>query len=145
MMSKRKTIIWSVVAALVIIQFIRPGRNTSGQASENSMISLFHPPDSIVQILNQSCMNCHSNNTDYPWYASVEPLGWWLDRHIRKGKDELNLDEFAGYSDRRKRSKLRYMKSQVADGEMPLRSYILLNRASRLFDTQKNGRQACRG
>src|SRR3546814_16978403 len=86
MMSKRKTISWSVVAARVIIQFIRPGRNTSGQASENSMISLFHPPDSIVQILNQSCMNCHSNNTDYPWYASVEPLGWRSEER-RVGKE----------------------------------------------------------
>src|SRR3546814_6556560 len=117
MVSKRNTIIWSIGAALLIIQFIRPGRNTSGQATENSMIALLHPPDSIVQILNQSCMNCHSNNTDYPWYANVQPIGWWLDRHIRKGKEALNLDEVAGYSDRRKRSKDRSMKSQVANGE----------------------------
>ncbi|HEY9560026.1 MAG TPA: heme-binding domain-containing protein, partial [Anseongella sp.] len=77
------------------------------------------------------------NNTDYPWYANVQPIGWWLDRHIRKGKEALNLDEVAGYSDRRKRSKLRSMKSQVANGEMPLRSYTLLHRDARLSDAQK--------
>src|SRR3546814_17265051 len=101
------------------------------------MIALLHPPDSIVQILNQSCMNCHSNNTDYPWYANVQPIGWWLDRQIRKGKEALNLDEVAGYSDRRKRSTLRSMKSQVAKGEMHMRSYTLLHRDACLSDAQK--------
>jgi len=136
-MNRAKTIILGIVGVLVIIQFIRPDRNYAGQTSDQSMIRLYHTPDSIHQILRQSRMNCHSNNTRYPWYANVQPLGWWLDYHIRKGKEELNLDEFAGYSDRRRISKLRSMKDQVGDGIMPLRSYRWIHREARLSDAQK--------
>jgi len=136
-MTRCKIIILGVVGIFIIMQFIRPGRNYTGQASEQSMMQLYHTPDSIHHILQQSCMNCHSSNTDYPWYTNVQPLGWWLDYHIRKGKEELNLDEFAQYSDRRKISKLRSMKDQVQDGAMPLRSYTWMHKEARLSDMQK--------
>jgi hypothetical protein len=136
-MTRRKIIILGVVGIFVLIQFIRPGRNHSGQVPEQSLTLLYHMPDSIHHIVQQSCMNCHSNNTDYPWYASVQPLGWWLDYHICKGKEELNLDEFAEYSDQRKISKLRSMKNQVRDNVMPLRSYTWMHKEARLSDAQK--------
>ncbi|GAB3359501.1 hypothetical protein GCM10027566_24930 [Arachidicoccus ginsenosidivorans] len=136
-MNRRKAIILGVLGAFIIIQFFRPDRNQTGQVSDQSMMRLYHPPDSITHIIKQSCMNCHSNNTEYPWYADVQPSGWWLDYHIRKGKEEVNLDEFAGYSDRRKLSKLRSMKSQVRDGDMPLRSYTWMHKDARLSDAQK--------
>lgn len=136
-MNRRKTIILGVVGVFVIIQFIRPDRNQSGQVSDQSLMRLYHTPDSINHILQRSCMNCHSNNTDYPWYANVQPFGWWLSYHIQNGKEELNLDEFAGYSGRRRISKLRSMKDQVRDGVMPLRSYTWMHKEARLSDAQK--------
>lgn len=136
-MTRRKIIILGVVGLLVIIQFIRPDRNYTGQVSDQSMMQLYHTPDTIHHIMQQSCVNCHSNNTEYPWYANVQPLGWWLNYHIRKGKGDLNLDEFAGYSNRRKISKLRSMKNQVKDGVMPLRSYTWIHKEARLSDMQK--------
>lgn len=136
-MNKPKAIILAVVGVFIIIQFIRPDRNHTGQVSEQSLVRLYHAPDSINHMLQQSCMNCHSNNTDYPWYTNVQPVGWWLERHIRKGKEELNLDEFAAYSERRRMSKLRSMKNQVRDGEMPLPSYIWIHQDARLSDAQK--------
>jgi hypothetical protein len=136
-MNKSKIIILGVVCALVIIQFIRPDRNYTGQVSTESLTALYHPPDSIRRILQQSCMDCHSNNTVYPWYTNVQPIGWILNRHIRHGKDELNLDQFSRYSERRKISKLRSMKDQVRDGVMPLKSYTFMHADARLSKAQK--------
>jgi hypothetical protein len=136
-MNRRKTIILGVVGVFVIIQFIRPDRNQSGQVSDQSLMRLYHTPDSINHILQRSCMNCHSNNTDYPWYENVQPYVWRLSYHIQNGKEELNLDEFAGYSGRRRISKLRSMKDQVRDGVMPLRSYTWMHKEARLSDAQK--------
>ncbi|GAB3359417.1 hypothetical protein GCM10027566_24850 [Arachidicoccus ginsenosidivorans] len=137
-MTRLKTmILGGLVGAFVMIQFIQPDRNDSGQVSKQSLTALYHVPDNVTQILQQSCANCHSNNTAYPWYTHVQPVGWWMARHIRKGKAELNLDEFAGYSDRRRVSKLRSMKNQVMDGVMPLTSYTLIHRDARLSKEQK--------
>lgn len=137
-MNKRKIIILGVVGLLIIIQFIRPDRNQSGQVSKQSMMQLYHAPDSINHIIQQSCMNCHSNNTDYPWYANVQPPGWLLGYHIRNAKEQLNLDEFAEYSDRQRINKLRSMRDQVKDGEMPLWSYTLMHEEARLSETEKS-------
>ncbi len=136
-MNRRKPIILGLVGLFVIIQFIRPDRNHTGQVSDQSLMHLYHPPDSITRIIQLSCMNCHSNNTEYPWYSNVQPFGWWLGYHILKGKEALNLDEFAGYSHRRKISKLRSMRDQMRDGEMPLRSYIWMHKDARLSYAQK--------
>jgi len=138
-MTRRKTmILGGLVGAFVMMQFIQPDRNESGQVSKDSMTLLYHAPDNVTQILQQSCANCHSNNTTYPWYTHIQPIGWWMSGHIRKGKAELNLDEFVGYSDRRRVSKLRSMKNQVKDGVMPLKSYTFIHRDARLSKEQKH-------
>lgn len=137
-MKKRKIIIVGVVGILVIIQFIRPDRNQSGQVSKQSMMQLYQAPDNVNRIIQQSCMNCHSNNTEYPWYVNVQPVGWLLDYHIRRAKKQLNLDEFAEYSGRQRINKLRSMRDQVKDGEMPLWSYTLMHEEAKLSETEKS-------
>lgn len=137
-MNKLKIIIWTVLVVFIVIQFFRPDRNLSNQVYEQSIKQLYQIPDKVNNILQRSCMNCHSNNTEYPWYANVQPFDWLLEYHIRKGKKELNLDEFARYSKRMKISKLRAMKSQVKDGEMPLPAYARMHEEARLSDAEKN-------
>lgn len=136
-MNKRKIIIVGIVCVVVIMQFIRPDRNYTGQVNDQNMIQVYHASDTIRQIIQQSCIDCHSNNTKYPWYANVQPIGWLLDYDIRNGKEELNLDEFAAYSKRRRISKLKSMKNQVNEGEMPLPSYTWMHKEVRLSGLQK--------
>lgn len=137
-MNKRKTIILIVVVVLIVIQFFRPDRNYSGQVSKQSITQLYPIPDNVNHIIQQSCINCHSNNTDYPWYANVQPAGWWLNYHIRKGKSQLNLDEFGKYTSSQQINKLRSMKDQIKNGEMPLRSYTLVHKEARLSKSEKS-------
>lgn len=137
-MNKRKTIILIVVVAFIVIQFFRPDRNQSGRVSKQSITQLYHIPDSVNHIIQQSCVNCHSNNTEYPWYENVQPVGWWLNYHIQKGKSQLNLDEFGKYSGSQQINKLRSMKDQIKDGKMPLWSYALAHKEARLSKSEKS-------
>lgn len=136
-MKKVKVIIAALAIVFVIIQFIRPARNQNRQVSGQSLAFLYHPSDSVVKILQAACLDCHSDNTHYPWYTNVQPLGWFLNRHIREGKDELNFDEFGAYSTRRQKSKLRSIKDQIVEQAMPLKSYELMHPESRLSSIQK--------
>ena len=94
-------------------------------------------PQNISNILQTSCYDCHSNNTYYPWYNKVQPAAWFLESHIEEGKAELNFSEWDTYSDRRKKSKLKSIVSQIEDNEMPLSSYTILHQDAKLTTEQK--------
>lgn len=132
-----KKIVFSVLVAFIAMQFIQPARNKNGQES-GSMATLYQMPDSVQAILKTACYDCHSNHTRYPWYTYLQPAGWMLSDHITKGKAELNFSEFAGYTTRRRLSKLRSITGQLTENKMPLPSYTLLHKNARLSQEQKN-------
>ena len=96
----------------------------------------YPPPANVRQILVTSCYDCHSNTTRYPWYAQIQPLGWWLKSHIDDGKNELNFSEFADYSAKHKKEKLGSAQDEVRDKSMPLKSYLWIHRDARLTPEQ---------
>ena len=97
-MGKVKKLLLTVLVVFIAIQFIRPARNNSGSIQKADIVPHFNVPATIAGILQTSCYDCHSNNTHYPWYANVQPIGWLLASHVKDGKEELNLNEFATYS-----------------------------------------------
>ena len=122
-----------------LIQFIpRPVRNISSATTNKGIEQLYLMPDSIMHILKVVCYDCHSNNTNYPWYSNIQPVSWFLNRHIVEGKAELNFDEFGSYSKRRQLSKFKSISSQVNDGEMPLTSYKLLHKKASLSGKERS-------
>ena len=110
------------------MQFIPPADNQSSQAYPTELSRIYPMPKQVFGILQTSCYDCHSNNTNYPWYAKIQPAGWWLASHIKKGKEELNFNEFGNYSKRRQQSKLKAIANSIKDGTMPLSSYTMIHR-----------------
>ena len=135
-MTRGKLLIGLIVLAMVI-QFIRPDRNSNRRKSDLDITKHYAVPNEVGAIFLQSCYDCHSNYTEYPWYAEVQPFGWWLDSHIREGKEKLNFSEFGTYSSRKQRSKLRAIKSSITDGTMPLSSYLIIHRNAELSEVEK--------
>lgn len=135
---KRLKIILLILALIALgIQFFRPSENT-GKAFAPSFTDTFRVNDTVKNILATSCFNCHSNNTSYPWYTNIQPIGWIMYNHIKKGKRELNFDELASLSVRRRNTKFRSAIKQIEQNKMPLRSYLLLHPKAKLDDTAKN-------
>lgn len=123
---------------LVGLQFKSTRSNQSKTVPSTDFVKVYYAPEDVRSILSVSCYNCHSNNTNYPWYSWVQPVGWFLENHINKGKSELNFSEFGDYSTRKQKSKIKSMISQVEDGEMPLASYTFIHRDARLSQDDKN-------
>ena len=136
-MSRTKKIVSAILLVFIAMQFIRPVKNRSNAVQQSDMLTHFNVPDSVAGILKTSCYDCHSNNTNYPWYANIQPAGWLLAKHIKDGKEELNFNEFASYSQRRQLSKLKSIQNSVKDGSMPLTSYMLIHADAKLSDKSK--------
>jgi hypothetical protein len=132
-----KIIAWLALVALIVIQFFPITLNESDTVPQSDFMVVNQVPATIKNRLQVSCYDCHSNNTDYPWYSKIQPAAWYLEDHIQEGKDELNFNEWATYSDRRKNSKLRSIISQIEEDKMPLDSYTLIHRDAILSDEDK--------
>ncbi len=125
------------LVALVGIQFVPAKRNQSDIVPASDFIARYNPPKEVENILRTSCYDCHSNNTEYPWYNKIQPVAMFLEDHIEHGKEEFNFNEFGEYSDRRKMSKLKSFISQVEQDEMPLDSYTLIHRSAKVSNAEK--------
>jgi len=93
------------------------------------------------KMLAQACGNCHSNQTEWPWYSHVAPLSWWIQSHVRKGREELNFSRWTSYSARQRRARLDSICGVISTGRMPPWSYTLLHPEARL--TGKEKRSVC--
>ncbi|TDS19052.1 heme-binding protein [Maribacter caenipelagi] len=132
-----KIIAWLALVALIVIQSFPIILNESDTVPQSDFMVENQVPATIKNRLQISCYDCHSNNTDYPWYSKIQPAAWYLKDHIQEGKDELNFNEWATFSDRRKNSKLRSIISQIEEDKMPLDFYTLIHRDAILSDEDK--------
>ena len=131
-----KKILIVLALVLVVIQFIRPTQNLSANTAKD--ISTLYPmPSDVKLIVDKACADCHSNKTAYPWYASIQPVAFWLADHVNEGKREFNFNEFAGYRIAKQNHKLEEVIEQIKEGEMPLYSYTLIHRDAKLTDAEK--------
>lgn len=133
-----RKILMVLLAALVIIQFIHPKKNKSEENQPNFIGNTFPVPADVKSILAKACNDCHSNNTKYPWYTNIQPLHWFMDKHIRGGKKEMNLDEYTSRSLRYQYKKMDDLKEQIKEGEMPLDSYTWMHKNAKLTEEEKN-------
>ena len=120
-----KKIVLVLVILFVVIQFFRPEKNDTNDLTYD-ISTKYEVPDNVNQILKVACNDCHSNKTEYPWYANVQPVAWWLNDHIVDGKRHLNYSEFTKGSIARQNHKLEETIEMIEEKEMPLESYTYL-------------------
>ena len=69
-----KIVLIVALVALVVIQFIRPEKNQAGYEAMAAFEAELKPSTEVVGILKENCYDCHSNHTNYPWYAEIAPI-----------------------------------------------------------------------
>ena len=131
-----RKILIALLVALILIQFIRPAKNISTGPYPNAIATKYTVPLNVKQILTYSCYDCHSNNTKYPWYTNIQPVGLWLQSHVNDGKRHLNFDEFAMLSDKKARHQFEEIEDAAVNGWMPLDSYVWIHGDTKLTEEQ---------
>jgi hypothetical protein len=132
---KKFTLILLIV--LVGIQFIPTNYNQSDIVLQSGFNNVYAVPNNIKMLIQNSCYDCHSNNTNYPWYGKLQPVALLLDHHIKNGKAVLNFSEFGTYSKRRQTTKLESIADQIKNNEMPLSSYTFIHNDAKFSEKEK--------
>ena len=136
-MKLKKKIGFVLLIGFVAIQFIQPAHNKTDKVLPTDITNTVVVPNQVLNILQNSCYDCHSNNTRYPWYSFIQPGAWLMASHIRRGKAMLNFNQFGDLSNRKQQSKLQGIVNQIKDNEMPLSSFTLLHKNAILTAEQK--------
>ena len=76
----------AIVIGFITLQFFGIDKtNPPIVHSETLEATVAVPPD-VALIMGRSCNDCHTNKTIYPWYANIQPAGWFVKDHIDEGK-----------------------------------------------------------
>ncbi len=78
------------------------------------------------------CRNCHSNETEWPWYSSIAPLSWVVQSDVDEGRSEFNVSEW-----QRAKNKGDKAAQEVRDDEMPPWYYRPLHPEARLTGAER--------
>ncbi|MBL7859130.1 MAG: heme-binding domain-containing protein [Cyclobacteriaceae bacterium] len=131
-MKRSRKIINGLIILIILMQVIQPTKNTAEGISENDISKTYAISTDVHQIFIEKCYDCHSHNTQYPWYNYIQPIGWWMAAHIHDGKEHLNFSEFKTYDPKKAAHKLEEISEAVNDGWMPLDSYTFLHQEARI-------------
>lgn len=132
-----KRIFLVLLAAFVIIQFIRPDRSNPESDPAKHLFAVEQMPEDVKAIMKTSCLDCHSNNTKWPWYSAINPVGWRVADHVRHGRGELNFSTWADYPEDKKLHKLDECIEEVEKGKMPLSDYLNMHGEAELTDEEE--------
>ena len=125
-MRRPRSIAVAVVAVLVVIQFKPVTRDNPPVRNEISA-----SPE-IMAIVTRACYDCHSNETEWPWYSHVAPISWFVAGHVAEGREHLNFSEWPAFDMDEQEHLFEEMEKEVEDKEMPLKSYLILHPDARL-------------
>ncbi len=129
-MKKAKLLAGVIALIVVLIQFIPVNRSNPPVTQE------LQADAEIMQLLKRSCYDCHSNQTDWPWYSYVAPVSWLITRDVKEAREDLNFTEWDQYKEKEKRKLLQEIVEEVEEEEMPLKEYIWLHPEAGLSVTE---------
>ncbi|MBK7876346.1 MAG: heme-binding domain-containing protein [Planctomycetes bacterium] len=89
-------------------------------------------PADVKAILRRACYDCHSNETNWPWYAYVAPVSWLVQHDVEEGRGELNFSIWGNYDAGRRLSKASSALEEIDEGRMPLAPYLALHADAKL-------------
>lgn len=128
-LSLGRKIALGLVALVVVIQLVPYGRSHENPPHEKE--PNWDSPKTR-QLAHAACFDCHSNQTQWPWYSHVAPISWLLQNHVDEARSHLNFSEF----DRHQRDADEAVE-MVEESHMPLSSYTWMHPKARLSDTDR--------
>lgn len=132
-----KKILLSLAVILIIIQFFTIDKTTPSTSPSSDFLVVTNLPTNIATILKSAYYDCHSYDTQYPWYSNIAPVSWFLKKHINDGRHELNFSIWDDYTTKRKDHKLEEASELILEKDMPLPPYTWLHEKAQLSENER--------
>lgn len=128
----KKTLI-GIVIIFVGIQFIGVDK-TNPPVDKKIALSA---NDEVINILKNSCYDCHSYETKWPYYSDIAPVSFFVASHVNKGRKALNFSEWENIDKEIKIQRLKRAVKTVNNKMMALPSYVSVHENAKLSKNDK--------
>ena len=132
-----KWVIFTVSALLILVQFVRPARTNPRADEAVALEAHSRMTPEVSALLKRACADCHSNETEWPWYSNVAPASWLVIDHVNHGRSHLNFSTWGEYRPAERIELLENICEWVRLGWMPMGSYTLVHSEARLSEQDK--------
>ena len=127
-MKKIKLVLIYIFVPFLLIQFVPVNR-------ENPIIdkglTLTAPPE-VISILKSSCYDCHSNETEWPFYSYIAPVSWLVERDVEFGRDDLNFSKWNKMTENDKEITKEEIIEEISRDTMPMPIYLVTHPSASL-------------
>jgi len=124
-----KYLVWIVIIGFVVLQLIPYGRNhTNPPVLKGPAWDSARTRDTFFRV----CKNCHSNETEWPFYSHIAPASWLVRHDVTAARAHFNVSEWG-----RRKNKGDEAAEEVRAGNMPPFYYLPLHPEARLTPAEK--------
>ena len=134
--SKRSLLI-TLLIVFVAIQLKTTDKTPIKITPESDFLALEEAPQDVTKLIQSVCYDCHSNQTQYPWYSNVAPVSWWLEGHINNGRSKVNFSLWDTYTPAQKDTLKNKSAELIEKKWMPILTYKITHADARLNEAQR--------
>lgn len=133
----KKRLPYIILGLLVLIQFFQIEKTNPPVAAGADFLEIETPPENISNLIKNACYDCHAHTTEYPWYASIQPVGWIIRSHYRGARMNGNFSEWSSYSAEDKKHFMKECADEIDDKRMPMKSFVFMHPEAKLSDEDR--------
>ena len=90
-------------------------------------------------MIQNSCFDCHSDNTEFPWYYKLPIINGMIKDHIKEGREHVDFSNDFPFTGKDNILEImKDIKEEVEDEGMPLLSYRLMHWGKLIQGTQQD-------
>ncbi|MGM0519562.1 MAG: heme-binding domain-containing protein [Campylobacterota bacterium] len=127
---KRALLIFLII--FIVMQFIQ----TKQENYETDKSLEIQAPKKVMNIFKNSCYDCHSGETSWPWYSNIAPFSWVINSHVKNGRKALDFSTWEKYTKEEKKEQLEDIYRTVY-ALMPLQSYVMFHKETDLTKEER--------
>jgi CubicO group peptidase (beta-lactamase class C family) len=132
-MSVKKTIAIGAIATVVLLMLLQ--LVPYGQDRTNPPVVAEPAWDSprTRELFFTACRDCHSHQTEWPWYASIAPASWLIYHDVMEGRSEVNISRWG-----QGKQEADEAAGKLREDEMPLWYYLPAHPEAQPTQEEKN-------
>ena len=128
-----------LLGALAIVAIgsaaLSPSREPNPRSDPAAALGVRTPvPTPVMSTVRRACFDCHSNETRWPWYASLPIASWLIERDVKAGRGQFNFSRWTEYNPFDRASLLVKICEMATGHAMPPQRYRLLHAEARLSE-----------
>ena len=128
----KKAIVYIFLAGIIIfglIQLLPIGKNHANPPTVSE--PAWDSPATRAAV-KEHCFQCHSNETEWPWYSNIAPASWLIYSDVVEARSAFNFSDWNAHP-----GELDEMIEAINEGSMPPIQYWIFHPNSRLASAQK--------